>query len=77
MPLSLRAFGFRAGMIDFFDGEIKLVVVVLGVVARVLSRLVNHWPCTRSMNSYPGLTAPARAVLAFVVVRPLSLYLVC
>ena len=36
--IGLRAFGFRAGIIDVFDGEIELVVIVLGVAARVLSR---------------------------------------
>ena len=29
----LRAFGFRAGMIDILDGEVELVLVVLGIAA--------------------------------------------
>ncbi len=32
-PIRLRAFGFRAGMIDVLDGEIELVVVMLGIAA--------------------------------------------
>ena len=32
-PIGLRAFGFRARVIDVLDGEIELVVMVLGIAA--------------------------------------------
>ena len=40
-------------MIDVFDGERELVVMVLGVAARVLSRLVNRWPVRKIDEPMP------------------------
>ena len=49
-------------MIDVFDGEIELVVMVLGVAARVLSRLVNRWPVRKIDELMPWANgAPGRA----------------
>ena len=39
--IGLRAFGFRAGVIDVLDGEIELVLVMLGIAAISVPRSVS------------------------------------
>src|SRR5208337_1786614 len=40
--IGLRAFGFRAGVIDVLDGKIELVVMVLGIAAIFGSAIGQH-----------------------------------
>jgi hypothetical protein len=55
--IGLRALGLGAGVIDVLDGEIELVVVMLGVAADVRSRPRSPVPLRTPLGPV-GVEAP-------------------
>ena len=64
--VGLRALGLGAGVIDVLDGEIELVVVMLGIAAILGAAIGQHPAQTMPCSSKNGSTRSLRISAAVI-----------